>query len=55
MSAIPPKADIRRRDQDVCFGPSADIQLACLFRRFGEPSATEKDRQNDVKGNRRPQ
>jgi hypothetical protein len=25
MSALPPKADIRPRDQDVCFGPSADI------------------------------
>ena len=25
MSAIPPKADIRPLDQDVCFGPKADI------------------------------
>jgi hypothetical protein len=25
MSALPPKADIRERDQDVCFGPKADI------------------------------
>jgi hypothetical protein len=25
MSALPPKADIRRRDQDVCFGPISDI------------------------------
>jgi len=25
MSALPPKADIRPRDQDVCFGPKADI------------------------------
>jgi hypothetical protein len=24
MSALPPKADIRPRDQDVCFGPQAD-------------------------------
>jgi hypothetical protein len=24
MSALPPKADIRPRDQDVCFGPEAD-------------------------------
>jgi hypothetical protein len=23
MSALPPKADIRPRDQDVCFGPIA--------------------------------
>ena len=22
MSALPPKADIRPRDQDVCFGPA---------------------------------
>jgi hypothetical protein len=31
MSALPPKADIRPRDQDVCFGPKADIgtNLAC--------------------------
>jgi hypothetical protein len=26
MSALPPKADIRPRDQDVCFGPLADIE-----------------------------
>jgi hypothetical protein len=25
MSALPPKADIRARDQDVSFGPIADI------------------------------
>src|SRR5437667_5805305 len=25
MSALLPKADIRPRDQDVCFGPQADI------------------------------
>jgi hypothetical protein len=25
MSGLPPKADIRPRDQDVCFGPKADI------------------------------
>jgi hypothetical protein len=24
MSALPPKADIRPRDPDVCFGPKAD-------------------------------
>ena len=24
MSALPPKADIRPRDQDVCFGPIPD-------------------------------
>jgi hypothetical protein len=28
MSALPPKADIRPRDQDVCFGPKADIRGA---------------------------
>jgi hypothetical protein len=27
MSALPPKADIRPRDQDVCFGPQADIAM----------------------------
>jgi hypothetical protein len=25
MSALPPQADIPRRDLDVCFGPKADI------------------------------
>ena len=25
MSAFPPKADIRLRDQDVCFRPEADM------------------------------
>jgi hypothetical protein len=30
MSALPPKADIRPRDQDVCFGPQADILPAVL-------------------------
>jgi hypothetical protein len=24
MSALPPKADIRPRDQNVCFGPKKD-------------------------------
>jgi hypothetical protein len=28
MSALPPKADMRPRDQDVCFGPIAD-QVQC--------------------------
>jgi hypothetical protein len=27
MSAFPPKADIRPRDQNVCFGPKGDIQI----------------------------
>jgi hypothetical protein len=32
MSAIPPKADIRPRDQDVCFGPCVDgSELARTF------------------------
>ncbi len=25
MSALPPKANIRPRDQDVCFGPKVDM------------------------------
>src|SRR6266566_4749213 len=28
MSALPPKADIRPRDPDVCFGPGSDICTA---------------------------
>jgi hypothetical protein len=27
MSVLPSKADIRSRDQDVCFGPIADVAL----------------------------
>jgi hypothetical protein len=27
MSALPPKADIRRRNQDVCFGPKPEVVL----------------------------
>ena len=27
MSAFPPKANIRPRDRDVCFGPTADISV----------------------------
>jgi hypothetical protein len=27
MSASPPKADIRQRDQDVCFGPEAEVAV----------------------------
>jgi hypothetical protein len=37
MSALPPKADIRPRDQDVCFGPISDVlqrrKIASLLRR----------------------
>ena len=31
-SALPPKADIRPRDQDVCFGPKADMADLLLDR-----------------------
>jgi hypothetical protein len=34
MSALPPKADIRPRDQDVCFGPKAELLVAELFNHF---------------------
>jgi hypothetical protein len=27
MSALPPKADIRPRDPDVCFGPTTEVGL----------------------------
>jgi hypothetical protein len=30
MSALPPKADIRPRDQDVCFGPKGDSCTAAI-------------------------
>jgi len=26
MSALPPKADIRPRDRDVCFGPLTEVE-----------------------------
>jgi hypothetical protein len=56
MSALPPKADIRPRDQDVCFGPKGDIgpgqetmrprllaqTLACRDVRLGQ-SETKQD------------
>jgi hypothetical protein len=32
MSALPPKADIRQRDQDVCFGPEPDINRTLMFK-----------------------
>ena len=39
MSAFPPKADIRPRDQDVCFWPISDIRQcerkASYFVRIG--------------------
>jgi hypothetical protein len=38
MSALPPKADIRPRDQDVCFGPIADVNYVTITR-----SAKEKN------------
>jgi hypothetical protein len=34
MSALPPKADIRARDQDVCFGPKGDICSATNLLRY---------------------
>jgi hypothetical protein len=34
MSALPPKADIRPRDQDVCFRPKADIPRCNRHVRF---------------------
>ena len=36
MSALPPKAAIRPRGQDVCFGPGADISLAKVCERGSE-------------------
>jgi hypothetical protein len=42
MSALPPKADIRPRDQAVCFGPKADIitRLILLLSRLARRSQT---------------
>ena len=31
MSAFPPKADIRLRDQDVCFGPGTDMKPSLQY------------------------
>jgi hypothetical protein len=37
MSALPPKTDIRPRDQDVCFGPITDVaKLPELLRKRNE-------------------
>jgi putative tryptophan/tyrosine transport system substrate-binding protein len=46
MSALPPKADIRPRDQDVCFGPKADSCSAAKSRY----SITSSARANGVGG-----
>jgi hypothetical protein len=35
MSALPPKADIRRRQLNVCLGPIPDITNQKLARRLG--------------------
>jgi hypothetical protein len=34
MSALPPKADIAERDDDVRFVPESDIERNCLPNRF---------------------
>jgi len=42
MSALPPKADIRQRDCDVCFVPKADIPHCGKKRRYFSPPAVER-------------
>jgi hypothetical protein len=44
MSALPPKADIRPRDQDVCFGPKADSCTAAILLLFDHPVGATKQR-----------
>ena len=39
MSALPPKADIRPRDQDVCFGPKSDSCSAAKMDRYSITSS----------------
>jgi hypothetical protein len=39
MSALPPKADILRRDQDVCFGPKGDKVRRSKKRRYSITSS----------------
>jgi hypothetical protein len=39
MSALPPKADIRQRDWDVCFVPKADILRCGKERRYSITSS----------------
>jgi hypothetical protein len=48
MSALPPKADIRPRDQDVCFGPKADVLRCSEERRcsIAWPAATKQHRRH---------
>jgi hypothetical protein len=38
-SALPPKADIRPRDQDVCFGPKGDSRIAANSTRYSITSS----------------
>src|SRR5260370_31289823 len=51
MSALPPKADIRPRDQDVCFGPLADSCSATKQRLYW---ITSSARASSVGGTVRP-
>jgi hypothetical protein len=52
MSALPPKADIAGRNQDVCFVPKADILRRSEERRY---SITSSARARKVVGRVRPQ
>jgi hypothetical protein len=48
MSALPPKADIRPRDQDVCFGSKADIEARQSMSAL-PPKADIRERVLDVR------
>jgi hypothetical protein len=51
MSALPPKADIRPRDQDVCFGPLADMTPGNFDVRFTPQKRTlDRSREMSAKG-----
>jgi hypothetical protein len=41
MSALPPKADIRPRDQDVCFGPEAEVAAIRSVELIVQPDARD--------------
>src|ERR1700720_517770 len=52
MSALPPKADIRRRHRDVSFGPNCDICTATNAALFNHLVGPHEDcrRNRDAKG-----
>jgi hypothetical protein len=52
MSAIPPKADIRKRDWDVRFGPEAEVAVIRSVELIVQPDAQDVVVEMRVRGAR---